>query len=169
MSVEPASVEMRSKQSEALGHTEIQDISWTVHLARRNTTAIPLLIIAMMAAGLLVTVLFHSPIPGIAAILLLVGSVKEFLFPVHYRITPKGVEARSMGSRLELAWRDMRRCMLEPNQITLTSLSVPGRLDVFRGVTLRFGSEGEPGDREAVLAACRQCVPELMPGEKDNS
>jgi hypothetical protein len=118
--------------------------------------------IVVLAAGLLVTILFHSPLPGLAAVLLLVGSVKEFLFPIQYRITPKGVEARSIGSRMELAWKDVRRCLPETRQITLTPLSAASRLDVFRGVTLRFAPDGEPGDRQAVLEAIRICIPELM-------
>jgi hypothetical protein len=138
-------------------------LSWTVHLARRKSNTIPKLIIAMLAAGLLVTILFHSPVPGIAAILLLIGSVKEFLFPINFRITPKGVESRSIGTRMELAWKDVRRCLMEKHQITLTPLANASRLDVFRGVTLRFGLDGEPGDRSAVLAECRCYAPDVVP------
>jgi hypothetical protein len=117
----------------------------------------------MLAAGMLVTVIFHSPLPGLAAIVLLVGSVKEFLFPVQYRITKTGVESLTVGSRMELAWKDVRRCMVEANQITLTPLAVPSRLDAFRGVTLRFAQDGESGDCESVLRACMHFVPNLMP------
>lgn len=124
---------------------------------------IPKLTITMLAAGLLVTILFHSPLPGLIAVVLLVGSIKEFLFPIHYRISLMGVEQRSVGGHLEVAWTDVRRCLLEPHQITITPLSKASRLDVFRGVTLRFAPEGDPGDRAAVLATCRRCAPELIP------
>jgi hypothetical protein len=160
----------------ASGSTERSDaclISWTVHLARRNPNVIPTLTVTMLAAGLLITLLFHSPMPGIAAILLLIGSIKEFLFPIHFRITQNGVESRSVGSQMQLAWKDARRCILEPHQITITPLSKPGRLDVFRGVTLKFARDGEEGDRAAVLAICRRCasglIPELIPDLGDNA
>jgi hypothetical protein len=160
---EPVSVNIRSELSANPDLSDACLLSWTVHLASRKPNVIPILIITMISAGLLITILFHSPLPGMIAIALLVGSVKEFLFPIHYRITPKGVEQRSIGCHLELAWKDARRCLLEQHQITITPLSTASRLDVFRGVTLRFSREGDPGDRSAVLAECRRCAPALIP------
>ena len=153
---------VHSKYMHDADSVEQPTIVWSIHLARSNPRAIPTLFIATLAAALLVTALFHSPIPGIIAILLITGSVKEFLFPINYRITGGGVEARSLGAHLELAWMDIRRCVIEPRQITFTSLANPSRLDVFRGVTIRFAKPGEPGDQGSVLAMCKRHIPELV-------
>jgi len=140
---------------EALAFVPNNRLEWSVHLLKRNSGAIPLLAIAVLCAGLLVTLLFHSPIPGLVAMFLLIASVKEYLFPCRYVITDKGVEFYAVGTAMELAWKDVRRCEVESRQITLTSLKDRGPLDAFRGITLRFAVAGSPGDRDAVLAFCR--------------
>ena len=150
--------------------TQAAALSWTVHLMRRNVAALPALIAAIGGGGLLVTLVFHSALPGIAAILLLTGSVREYLFPVRYRVTERVVEVRCPGSRLELAWEDVRRLIIEDHQVTLSPLAAPSRLDAFRGVTLRFGIKGAPGDRESVMEACRKFALNLcsdMPASAD--
>lgn len=137
-------------------------LRWTVHLVRGNSGAVPVLALTILAAGVLVTMLFHSPIPGLIAVLLLIGSIREFLLPIHYAISEVGVESRSIGSHMVIAWKDTRRCLEEPHQITFTSLPRPSRLDVFRGVTVKYAPSGKTGDRKTVLAACSQYIPELV-------
>ena len=48
------------------------------------------------------------------------------------------------------------------NAILITSLAAPSRLDAFRGILLRFAEEGQPGDRNSVLAALAHHAPHLL-------
>ncbi len=140
---------------------DAEALEWSVHLARRNRRMLPGVILALISACSLVTMLFCSPIPGIVAVLLLIGSIKEYLFPIYFRVSAVGVASRSFGSEFALAWTDVRRGILERKQLTLTPLPSPSRLDPFRGVTLRFAECGKPGDRASVLERCRAFLPEL--------
>ena len=144
-------------------------LAWRVHLLRRTPQRLPLLLAAILCAALCVWLIFRSPLPALAAILLLVGSISEYLFPIAYRITPEGIAADAPTSHLRLRWKEARRCLAAADSMTITPLPVPSRLDAFRGVTLRFATEGEPGDRASVLAAVAQYAPDLLPSMTGSS
>jgi hypothetical protein len=135
-------------------------LAWRVHLLRREPHRLPGLLCVFFIAAVCVWLLFERPLPVLAALLLLIGATGEFLFPVTYRITEEGVYANTPTGRLALRWKETRRCLRHPFGVTLSPLPIPSRLDAFRGVTLRFALEGEPGDRESVLAAIARCMPD---------
>ncbi len=140
-----------------------QDLSWRVHLARRSPRRLPVVALVVLIGAGCIWMMFHQTLPVVAAVLLLLGACSDFLLPLHYRITDEGVHASGVASRLNLPWKDARRCLLERNALTLTPLPVASRLDAFRGVTLRFARRGEPGDRASVLEAVRRYAPGLLP------
>ena len=141
-------------------------LTWQVHLLRRYPQRLSILILTLLLAAGCVWMLFRQPLPALVAVLLLLGSVREYLFPFTYSLTVEGVAARGPGLQATLPWKEARRCLRERNAVTVTPLSVPSRLDAFRGVTLRFALKGQPGDRESVLAVIARCAPELISESK---
>lgn len=144
-------------------------LSWRIHLLRRDSSRLPVLGIVFLFAFITIWLMFHSPLPAVAAVLLLLGATSEYLFPVRYRITTEGVYADALTSRHALRWKEVKRAVPDPMGIILTPLASPSRLDAFRGVLLRFAPDGEPGERAAVLAALAQCKPELTNDERGNN
>jgi hypothetical protein len=143
-------------------------LAWQVHLRKRSPQRLPGLLAALAFAALCVWFMFGSPLPAGVAVLLLIGACGEYLFPIAYQITPEGVAANSLTSRSTLAWKEARRCRLLPIGLLVSPLPQPSRLDATRGVLLRFAPNGEPGDRASVLAAVRQCAPELLTTANEN-
>ncbi|HLK57724.1 MAG TPA: hypothetical protein VKU00_14255 [Chthonomonadaceae bacterium] len=138
-------------------------LAWQVHLLRRYPQRLPILIVTLLLGAGCVWMVFHHPLPVLAAVLLLLGSVREYLFPVDYWITTQEASARGPGLRGTVLWKEVRRCLREKQAVTLTPLAKPSRLDAFRGVTLRFAPKGQPGDRASVLQVVARCAPELIP------
>jgi hypothetical protein len=138
-------------------------LTWSVHLVRRAPQRLPTLALVLFLGAGCVWMMFQQVLPVLAALLLLLGSCTDFLFPIRYRLNAEGLWADGLTSRMQLPWKEARRCMLEPRAVTVTPLPTPSRLDAFRGVTLRFAPTGEPGDRASVLAALRTYIPALLP------
>jgi hypothetical protein len=109
-----------------------------------------------------VWMMFGTPLPALAAVLLLLGAAGEYLFPIAYQITEEGIFANTLAGRNGLPWKEARRCWRERGGLVITPLAKPSRLDAFRGVLVRFAPDGEPGDRASVLEAIRHCAPGLF-------
>ncbi len=138
---------------------------WKVHLARQNPGVLPAIVCSIVIASVLAALLLHSFLAGFLAIVLLGGAIREYLFPVEYRITPQAVQCVLPGTNSEVMWKDARRIMVDGRCVTVTSLEKPGRLDVFRGVSLRFAPIGAPGNRQQVLSLCKRYAGNLIGAE----
>lgn len=136
-------------------------LSWRVHLVRQEPRRLPALLAVLFVGVVCIWTIFGRPLPAMAAALLIIGAIGDFLFPVSYRITTRGVYADAPTSRMSLRWKEVRRCLPDPRGIVVSPLAVASRLDAFRGVTLRFAPHGSPGDRDSVLAAIAACAPDL--------
>jgi hypothetical protein len=142
-------------------------LTWRVHLARRHPERLPALVAVLVIGGACVWLMFARPLPVLAALLLLLGSAADYLTPTTYRITTRGIEARSPVTHLMLTWAEARRCLPDHAGMIVTSLSIPSRLDRFRGVLMRYAPSGEPGDRASVEAAIARCAPQLIARMRD--
>jgi hypothetical protein len=103
-----------------------------------------------MAGGLALAVL-GNPLLAVGAGAVVIGSVSEFLFPVRHRLTVRGAEVRSAFSASSISWSQVRKCYLLPDGVKLSPLETPSRLEVFRGVFLRFAD-----NQDEVLEFVRQ-------------
>ena len=134
-------------------------LSWTVHLLRGQAHRLPRIglgLASVLFVGLLV---FHNPLLALLPALALLGSLSEFLFPIHYRLTRRGAQARQGPATWQIDWRDVRHAYLAPDGIKLSPLPRPQpHLEPLRGVFLRFGDDGE-----AVLAVVRRLREEARP------
>ena len=137
-----------------------------MHLLKRDPKRLPILLLVIALGTACVWLMFGTLLPALAAVLLLVGSVNEYLFPITYRLTAEAVCLESLSSRVELPWKDARRCEIGRDALLLTALPAPSRLDAFRGIVLRFAPEGLPGDKASVCAAIAHYAPHIFAGEK---
>ncbi len=122
-------------------------LSWTVHLATQDPfkLACSLAVMAFVCAAAYWAV---GPLGPVAAALVMLGSLADFLFPVRYEITPTRAACRMLFKRAEMRWENVRRCYLDQNGVKLSPLDRGSRLEAFRGIYIRFN-----GNREQVIAA----------------
>lgn len=140
----------------------ILSVNWRVHLLKRDPARLPILLLVMAMGAACVWLMFGTLLPVLASGLLLMGSVSEYLFPITYRLSDGEVCQESLTSRIQLPWKDARRCRMGQDALLLTSLAVPSRLDAFRGVLLRFAPEGQPGDKSSVCAMITRYAPHVL-------
>lgn len=138
-----------------------ESMCWSVHLMRRQPQRVPILVLTLCIAAGLVWELFHTPLPVFAAIGLLLFAASEYMFPIHYRLTETRIYCRCGLSRTAMEWKAIRRCQIARSTMRLSPLAAPSQLDAFRGITVRFAHDGEPGDRASVLAFAVQFAPQI--------
>jgi hypothetical protein len=124
------------------------DLTWRVHLARRQPGRAAVAVAAALAAGAWGYLLLGGLLPALAGTGLLLAAVAEFLLPVQYRLTPEGAEARNLLLWRRIAWPEVQRVYTGAETIKLSPLPSGGRREAFRGVLLRLDGNGD-----AVLAA----------------
>lgn len=134
-------------------------LEWRVHLLQRDPARLPLVGAMLLLGFVAVYLMFQSFLSAMVAVLLLVASISEYLFPVRYRITAEGVQADALTSRMRLSWQQARRLVPERQSLLVSPLPAPSRLDAFRGVLLRFAPEGQPGDCASVVEAIKRFAP----------
>ncbi len=128
---------------------EREILSWTVHLAANHPAklAVTILLIVLAASSAWFVI---GAVGSIAVVLVLLGSVAEFVFPVRYRITSTKAVCTTVLKTTEVEWFQVRKCFLDENGIKLSTVGGRTRLEAFRGVYLRFN-----GNREQVIEAVR--------------
>ena len=140
----------------------VTPICWRVHLLKREPQRLPVLLLVMAVGAGCVWLMFGTLLPVLTSALLLTGSVSEYLFPITYRLTEEAICQESLTSRIQLPWKDVRRCQMGHDALLLTSLPEPSRMDAFRGVLLRFAPEGQPGDKSSICALITRCAPHVL-------
>jgi hypothetical protein len=121
-----------------------ETLEWRVHLAaaapRRAAATVGVILLASVWAGWL----WQGMLPALGVAFALLNAVAEFLFPVHYCLTPAGAEMRCFLTRRAIAWADVRRALRHPDGVKLSPLERPSRREPFRGLFLRFaGNEAQ--------------------------
>ena len=124
-------------------------LTWSVHLAREEPHK-TVLALALVAAVGFIGFVVVGPFPAVAASLVVILSLCEFLFPISYEISEGGARARSLLRTAKLSWSDVNRCYLDDTGIKLSPFDRQSRLEAFRGLYLRFG-----GNKEQVIRTVR--------------
>ena len=126
-------------------------LAWKVHLVREHPWRL-LLIVPVVFVGLLISCLITRSFlfPAIGLVIF-VGALSDYLFPISYEILESGAASRSLGARTFIEWSRVKKYYLDDRGIKLSPLDRPGRLEAYRGVYLRFG-----GNRDAVIEAVRR-------------
>ncbi len=137
-------------------------LQWRVHLLRSQPQRLPGILIVFAIGTVCVWMMFATLIPVLAALLLLAGSISDYLFPITYHLTDTEVGQESITSQIHLPWDAIRRCVQKRHALLLTTLPAPSRLDAFRGILIRFAPDGQPGDRQSVLTTISTFAPHLL-------
>ncbi len=124
-------------------------LNWTVHLAREEPLKTGLAL-GLVAAIAYIGFVLVGPFPALAASVITVLSLCEFLFPVSYEVGPDGARVRTLLRNSKVSWGDVCTCYLDDTGIKLSPFDRQSRLEAFRGLYLRFGE-----NREEVIQAVR--------------
>jgi hypothetical protein len=125
--------------------------SWRTHRLRERPAMLLAVVPCLLLTAFAGSSVLGSPLAGLLAAGLVAASISDYLFPVRYELRRSGASAVCLFSRQEISWERVRTVWLAEDGVKLSPLARRSRLEAFRGVFLRFGS-----DREAVLEAVRR-------------
>jgi hypothetical protein len=118
--------------------SETYSVEWTVHLARRDPRKTAAALLAAAGGALIAGFGFRSAAAGILTLVLLLGSLRDYLLPVRYRLGPEGIEARGLLFRRVMQWSQVRRILRDPAGVKLSPLPRHSRREAYRGIYLWF-------------------------------
>ena len=124
---------------------------WKVHLLREDPGKVLLIAPFVLGSLLVCYVIFHSLLLPAVVVFLFGSALAEYLFPIHNEITGRGASSRTLFSRTFIEWNRVKKYYLDDHGIKLSPLRRPSRLEVYRGVYLRFGNR-----RDEVIEAVRR-------------
>ena len=119
----------------------MEALTWRSRPADEHPQKLWVIAVVAVVALFLGYALFRNVLLGLLGFAIILGSTAEFWLGSHYRLDEKGVSARVGLSTTSMAWEDVKRVLEEADGVKLSPLAEPGRLDPFRGVKLRFGTE----------------------------
>lgn len=126
-------------------------LAWKVHLLREQPTKL-LLVIPVAALSLVASRVFFGTFSfGFIALLLVMASLAEYVFPIRYQLDSQGAQARTLTGFTRIEWRRVKKYYLDDGGIKLSPLSRQTRLEAYRGVYLRFGNR-----RDDVMDAVKE-------------
>ena len=126
-------------------------LRWRVHLLMRSRQSLPLLLLTLLFADGCIWFIFGAWMPVIAATLLLLGSVRDYLFPLSYILDDEKATATGFLTHATIRWSEVKRVAVGKPGILLSPHAEASRLDSFRGVLLRPAPVGLPCDRANLL------------------
>ncbi len=128
-------------------------LSWTVHPARSNPPSAAAVLALIVLVPVAVQMILHDPLLVFLSFLLLALPLASYFYPTKVVFDGKGVTVRSLWGRRFRSWDSFRSFQYDREHVRLCPLSVPSRLDSYRGVLLRFAE-----NRQAVLAFLRERI-----------
>jgi len=147
-----------SDSAEAGGpRDEVEVLRWTVRLRDRAPGRAAVVATIMFFSAACGWALLGTPLAGAVALLLLFSATAEYLLPVHHTLSTRRASVTCGLSRQEIEWDRVVRVARSGNQVLLSPLRHPSRMDAFRGVLLRCTEEAEPAGVERVMAAIESC------------
>jgi hypothetical protein len=135
---------------------------WNVRLSDKDPSkrwGVLAIAVIAFALGLL---LFKNVLFGAVGFAIILGTTAEYWLGVSYKLDSKGASARCVVSLTSLDWTDVKRAIATDEGIKLSPLDSAGRMDTFRGVFLRYGTQ-----RDRVTETVRRWLPthvDLMGG-----
>lgn len=155
MPVSPAS----SPPAQSAAGEECVLLEWSIHLLRQDPRRAWAVAVAAGVAAALGFALFRAPLVSAAAVLVIVFSAAEYLFPMRFRLTNHRATMACGLTRLEMPWERVRRVDARGAAICLSPFLTPSRLDGFRGIVLRCAPDGDRATGAEVLSIVRAMVP----------
>ncbi len=112
------------------------EIAWTVHPARQRPLATLVALLVILAFALAVHTFAGGGWWGLAAGLLLLGSLHRYFLPSRYRIDHAGVEVRTCFGRRFQSWSDVHRIDLGDQAAWISTFAQPHWLEYRRGLSV---------------------------------
>lgn len=122
-------------------HQTDEQISWTVHPLVENWKRSALLGIFLCFLFLCIYWGFRSAPVVVLSALFLVGSLYKYFLPFRYQCKTDRIIVTACCYRLERPWATFRSSYVDANGILLSPFAKPTRLENFRGVYVRFGTQ----------------------------
>lgn len=130
------------------------ELCWTAHPAKKRPRDVALVVAVLFLTAGAVLTSFESVFFTFLAVVIVVVSVGQFLFPTRYRLDDRGIEERRFGLARRRAWGDLRRVQVGKDAALVSPFSRPSWLDRYRGFWLLF----DGADREAVIGELRRRI-----------
>ena len=118
-----------------------EQLSWTVHPLVENWKRSALLGIFLCFLFLCIYWGFRSAQVVVLSALFLLGSLYKYFLPFRYYCETDRLIVTACCYRLERPWATFRSSYVDANGILLSPFAKPTRLENFRGVYVRFGTQ----------------------------
>ena len=118
-----------------------EQLSWTVHPLVENWKRSALLGIFLCFLFFCIYWGFRSAPVVVLSALFLLGSLYKYFLPFRYQCATDRLIVTACCYRLEQPWATFRSSYVDANGILLSPFAKPTRLENFRGVYVRFGTQ----------------------------
>ena len=138
-----ASAEQPGGDSEFSSDAETQDIpekEWVVHSLTENWKKSACLIVFLLFILVSIYWMFQSLFYVILSVVVLLGSLSSFFLPVRYAFYSNRVTIHFFLGKRSKPWSVFKNYYVDKNGVLLSPFPKPSRLDTFRGMYIRFGS-----------------------------
>lgn len=122
-------------------------LEWKTHRLRERPERIPVVALAVSLTACAAAVLYQSWLFGLLGALVVTLALGDYLFPVKHTLRESTASTSCLLGRQEIRWENVKHIWLADDGLKLSPLAHRSRLEVFRGVFLRFR-----GNREQVIA-----------------
>lgn len=129
-------------------------LRWSVHLLRRRPVVGGAVSLALALLLWACWVLLGHPLLWALVCLIFLGSLADFLLPLHYELNERELIMRTPFKERRFGWKDFRSMGRLPQGIQLRRLPRPSMLDSFRSVNLYFSAD----DEERILSFVRRKI-----------
>ncbi len=114
--------------------------SWTVHPLCDSWKRSALLFLFLTAIFITVYLFWRSVWVTLFSAILLIGSLYRYFVPFRYELYADRLVVTSLFYRVAKPWSDFHSFYVDRNGVLLSPFAKPSRLENFRGLYVRFGS-----------------------------
>ena len=118
----------------------IPEKEWVVHSLTENWKKSACLILFLFVIWVLIYLFFKSFFYMILSVVVLLGSLSSFFLPVRYVFYSDRVTIHFFLGKRSKPWSVFKNYYVDKNGVLLSPFFKPSRLDTFRGMYIRFGS-----------------------------
>ena len=126
------------------------EFTWRAHPARERLAITMAALMLVLAFSIAIFISSDSYVWAVVSLLVLLLALNRFFFPSKFHINSQGITARYLLKTQKLAWKEIRRFILDSHGGYLSTRAIPSRLDPYRGMHILFGPH-----REAVIKRIR--------------
>jgi hypothetical protein len=134
----------------------LDTLSWRVQPTAKSPQKIWVVVLIAVLAFVFGSLVLRNVLLGLAGFAIIFISTGEFWLGEQYKIDNLGASRRVGLSVTSMTWDQVKRVIVGTDSVKLSPLPEAGKMDPFRGVTLRFTSD----NREEALGAIRRNLPD---------